>query len=426
MTVEQAFSSPCRLARRHSPRRSARILILLTLSTSLPAAVIGHSVTPPALTRDRIATLPAADRAPWLAYLDRSERQRAADRAALAAELKSAGLSKPLVPPSGSAARSIPLDRPAAWYATPDALRIARIVVSFQTPAGGWSKNLNMADHERRTGEHYAADNVSRYLSPGDFDTPHDPSWSYVGTIDNDATTTQLRYLARVIAAGGPKEFRTAFLRGIDYLLAAQYPNGGWPQVWPLEGGYHDAITFNDGAMIQAMQVLNSVADYTFVPADVRDKAAHAVARGVECILAAQISVHGVKTVWGQQHDPLTLQPVAARNYEPAALCSSESAGIVQFLMQLPHPNRDAIDSAVAWFRQTAIHDRRYVRDRDGAHLVPEPGAPPLWARYYEIGTNRPIFGDRDQSIHDDLRDISLERQRGYSWYNSAAAAVLR
>jgi PelA/Pel-15E family pectate lyase len=405
------------------------------LAAALSAATIGKSVTPPPLTRDRLAALPEKDRAPWLDYLDRSERRQRADRAFLGAELKSAGLARPLVPPSGSAARSMPLDRPAEWYAGPDALRIARIVVSFQTPAGGWSKNLDMAGHERRPGEHFAANNVSRYLAPGDFDTPHDAGWNYVGTLDNDATITQLQFLARVVTAVGPREaapFRAAFLRGIRYLLAAQYPNGGWPQVWPLEGGYHDAVTFNDGAMIGAMRVLSDAAagraPYAFVPAEVRDKAARAVAKGVECILAAQVMTRGVKTVWGQQHDALSLQPVAARNYEPAALCAAESAGIVQFLTGLPKPDprvAASIQAALAWFRKVAIHDRRYVRDAEGGRLEPQPGAPLLWSRFYEIGTDRPIFGDRDQSIHDDLRDISQERRRGYSWYGTAPQSLL-
>jgi PelA/Pel-15E family pectate lyase len=412
------------------------LLIALAVSAAaLSAATIGKSVTPPALTRARVAGLPEKERDAWIRYLDRSERQMQADRAILDAELKAAGLAHPLVPPSGPAARSVPLDHPAEWYRGPEALRIARIVVSFQTPAGGWSKNLNMADHERRPGEHFAGNNVSRYLAPGDFDTPHDVGWNYVGTLDNDATTTQLEFLARVVTAVGPKDaapFGAAFLRGVEYLLAAQYPNGGWPQVWPVEGGYHDAITFNDGAMIQAMRVLNGVAggkgDFAFVPAEVRERAGGAVARGVTCILRSQVVAQSVKTAWGQQHDALTLQPVAARNYEPAALCSAESAGIVQFLMELPHPDSrvvEAVDAAVAWFRSAAIPDQRYVRDRDGGRLEPQAGSPLLWARFYEIGSNRPVFGDRDQSIHDDLRDISVERRRGYSWFGSGPQSVL-
>jgi PelA/Pel-15E family pectate lyase len=410
------------------------VVAILVAAVVLSAATIGKSVTPPSLTRERVATLPEKGRAAWLAYLDTSAHAMKADRVALDAELKEAGLAKPLVPPGGSAARSVPLDRPAEWYRSAEARRIARIVISFQTPSGGWSKNLNMADHERRKGEHYAADNVSRYLAPGDFDTPHDAGWNYVGTLDNDATTTQLRFLARVASAAesDAATYRAAVLKGVSYLLAAQYPNGGWPQVWPIEGGYHDAITFNDGAMIETMRVLRAVAsgkdDFAFVPAGLRDKAARAVAKGIECILAAQVVVDGVKTVWGQQHDPLTLKPVAARNYEPAALCGSESAGIVEFLMGEPHPSArivEAVNAAVAWYRKVGIKDQRYVRTREGSRLEPQSGAPMLWARFYEIGSNRPIFGDRDQSIHDTIQEISLERQRGYNWYGSAPQAVL-
>ena len=44
--------------------------------------------------------------------------------------------------------------------------------------------------------------------------------------------------------------FRKSFLHGLDYVFAAQFPNGGWPQVWPLQGGYHDVITINDDAVL--------------------------------------------------------------------------------------------------------------------------------------------------------------------------------
>jgi len=34
----------------------------------------------------------------------------------------------------------------------------------------------------------------------------------------------------------------------------------------------------------------------------------------------------------------------------------------------------------------------------------------------YELGTNRPIYGDRDKKIHYSLEEISEERRKGYSW----------
>jgi PelA/Pel-15E family pectate lyase len=56
---------------------------------------------------------------------------------------------------------------------------------------------------------------------------------------------------------------------------------------------------------------------------------------------------------------------------------------------------------------------------------VVEPGSGPLWSRYYEIGTDRPIFGDRDLSIHDEVNELSLERRRGYGWYRDTPKLVL-
>ena len=52
-----------------------------------------------------------------------------------------------------------------------------------------------------------------------------------------------------------------------------------------------------------------------------------------------------------------------------------------------------------------------------GNGLLAAPGAPPLWARLYEIGTDRPIFGDRDRTIHYDVTELSSERRLGYQWY---------
>ncbi len=408
---------------------------LLTLASSLPAAVVGTSTPAPPLTVARISALPSAQKAAWKDYLERSVRQMQADRAVLTSELKRAGMTEALVPPSSGAARSVPLDRPPEWYAGPDARKIADIVVSFQTPAGGWSKNLNMADHVRRTGEHFAPNNLSRFASPGDFDTPADIHWEYVGTLDNDATNTQLRFLAKIVSAlptDAAAPYKTAVLHGLEYLFAAQFPNGGWPQIWPMQGGYHDAITLNDGAITQTLELLQDVAagkaPFSFTDDRMRKRAQASVEKGIACILACQIVGPGRRTVWGQQHDTLTLEPVAGRNYEPAAQSSSESAGILMFLMSLPKPSKgviDAVDAGVAWLKKTAIYGKAYVRGPEGRNLVSQPDAAPIWARFYSIGADLPVFGDRDKSLHDDVAEISRERRDGYSWYTPAAKEAL-
>ena len=388
------------------------------------AAVVDHSQPAPSLTAARLAG--RADAAVWADYLKRSQAQRAADKAALAAELP-AGQTPPAAPLEGHG-DTMPLDRPAEWYASSEARHVADVIVSFQTPAGGWGKNQRRDGALRLPGQPYVANNISKYLAPDDFDTPAEPSWNYVGTLDNNATTTELRFLGRVIAqAPGPEgdAWRKSFLRGIDYLLKAQYPNGGWPQVWPLEGGYHDAITYNDDAVTLAAEVLTDVVEgrYAFVPDDIRRKAGAASQAALHCILDTQIRIDGQRTVWAQQHDMLTLAPVTARNFEPAALSSDESANILIYLMSLPHPSADtvaAIKAGIAWFQKTQLRDVAWVKTDHGRDLVSQPGAPALWARYYSLSSGKPVFGDRDKSVHDSVSELTLERRNGYAWFNSA------
>jgi PelA/Pel-15E family pectate lyase len=402
----------------------------------LPAAIIGTNPPAQPLTQERISALPRAQQSAWKDYLKRSTRQWEADQAFLQTEMRRHGIKQPVVPPSGRSAQSMPLNKPAAWYGESEARRVADIIVSFQTPAGGWSKNLNLTQHPRAPGEFFAPNNDSRHLEPGDFDIHRDAHWDYVGTFDNDATITEMRFLAKAIAAAGTNSsatYRQAFLHGLDYIFAAQYPNGGWPQVWPLQGGYHDAITYNDNAMLNVLALLRDVSgtnnEFTFVPKKYRKPAATSLAHGIACVLATQIVVDGRRTVWCQQHDLLTLQPTSARNYEMPSQVGAESADLMRFLMEQPQPGPAmvaAVNAAAAWFEKTKINDLAYKFDFEtGRHLVPAPGNGPLWARYYEIGTDRPIFGDRDKSIHDDVNEISQERRNGYSWYNETPKPAL-
>ena len=139
------------------------------------AAVIGRSEAAQSLTAARIATLPASERGAWLAYLQRSEQQEKIDRAALASERQ--GMKDlPPEPQLGFSTRSMPLDREASWYGSPEARHIADLIVSFQTPAGGWGKNMNMAGSARARGQSYVPDNSNRLPLPGAFHSAQDPS----------------------------------------------------------------------------------------------------------------------------------------------------------------------------------------------------------------------------------------------------------
>jgi PelA/Pel-15E family pectate lyase len=416
--------------------RTAMLALLLTVPSAAPAKVIGHVVPAQPLTMAGVASLPPTQRSQWAAYLERSQVRRASERAALAAERARLGSAIATSPPEGSP-KSMPLDKAADWYGTQEARTIADNIVSFQTPAGGWGKNQDRATPPRQPGQSYVV--VDHPPGPAARDILADDSqWAFVGTIDNGATTTELRFLARVQKAlPGPEgaPYRAAFLKGVRYLLDAQFPNGGWPQVYPLQGGYHDALTYNDDALADVVDVLiaagSGEGDYAFVVPTLASEARAAADKAVSVILASQIVSGGKRTGWGQQHDPLSLAPVGARNFEPASLSSNESATLLRLLMRLPRPAPEVVEAVhdgVAWLQAAAIRDFEWTAavEGDGRRLAAKPGAGPLWSRFYDIETMRPIFGDRDKTVHDDVNEISAERRNGYSWFGTGPAAAIR
>ncbi len=291
------------------------------------------------------------------------------------------------------------------WYASAQARRLADSVIAHQSPEGGWPKNTSLSEPPTAR-----------------------PDPRLANTIDNHGTTLPMAFLARMVTATGDAAYREAFDRGLAYLLEAQYPNGGWPQFYPLRGGYYDRITFNDDAMTRVLALMRDVAagnePYAFADAGQRRDAGAAVARGVEVILRTQIVQDGGPTGWCAQHDEQTLSPAWARRYEPPSLSGSETVGVVRFLMSLDSPSPSvvaAVDGAVAWLEDVAMRDVELERftDADGRpdeRLIDAPGAAPLWARFYELETNRPIFTDRESVVHYDLSGIERERRVGYRY----------
>ena len=259
-----------------------------------------------------------------------------------------------------------------------------------------------------------------------------------LSTIDNRATITEMNYLARIYLATQDEKYKDAFLRGLQYLFEAQYENGGWPQFYPRPKGYYIHITYNDDAMINVMKLLRDItkakAPYTFVPDAARQQAQVALDKGVECILKTQVKQNGKLTVWCAQHDRETLAPAKARAYELPSLSGQESDDIVLFLMSLSKPTPEmiaSIDAAIEWFKESEIKNikKEYFTNADGKkdyRMVPCTDCEPLWARFYELETNRPFFCDRDGIKKYDISEIGHERRNGYSWYNKDGSKVLK
>ncbi len=315
------------------------------------------------------------------------------------------------------------LKQPKDWYQTDEAARIADQVVLYQKEHGGWEKNIDMA--AMLTEPEKAA--LAKENHEGE-------------TIDNDATWTQIRFLGKIITASLAKQtppnnfpkYKESFNKGLDYLFAAQYANGGYPQFYPLKKGYYTHITFNDDAMIGVLKLLREVAkkddDFKFVDEARRAKAESAVEKATPLILKLQVEINGKKTVWAAQYDENTLKPAAARKFEPISLTAGESVGIVRFLMLDAHPSAEkiaAIEAAIDWYRKNKIEGIRWERIKGENTVVKDQNAPPIWARFYEIETMKPIFIGRDSVIHYDVSQIEAERRNGYNWYVTAPNDLL-
>src|SRR5690606_36355201 len=200
---------------------------------------------------------------------------------------------------------------------------------------------------------------------------------------------------------------------------------------------YRAQITYNDNAMINALTVLDNVAKETggfetLGDDRLKKHAVDAVARGVDCILKTQIVQDDSLTIWAAQYNQEMLQPEQARAFEPVSLSTSESVNIVRFLMKQPVTSaiEKAVEAAIRWFEVHDIEGYRFDKTKNSKtgktvrDLVPDSTSV-IWSRFYDIENNKPLFGDRDNSVTYDFSEISDERKNGYAWFGNWPAKLL-
>lgn len=313
-------------------------------------------------------------------------------------------------------------------YAPGQIVEIADNLVLRQRANGGWPTNQDPAriipPEERR----------ELRLSREATDT----------SFDNRNTYPQIEYLAAAYVQAGQERHRDACLRGIDFVLDSQYPNGGWAHSPPRTDSYYGHITFADDVMPGVLRLLRKIAagkpPFSFVDETRRARAAEAVARGDGLILRLQVVSEGRRAVWAGQYDRETLEPAKARSFELPALVSRESVQVVRYLMSIEDPSPEiirAVEDAAAWFERTKIRGLRLERRKaavvrydhhtakDDLVAVPDPDAPVLWARFYELADSQPFLANRDGRKVYTLAEVERERRTGYDWYGPFATELL-
>lgn len=320
--------------------------------------------------------------------------------------------------------RDIANKKEGTWFASSEAKQIAENVLLYQHNIGGWHKNIQMQKPLSETEKKELI--ASKPKAKG-------------CTTDNGATIQEMNFLSKMYKYVPDERYKTAFLKGLNYILEAQYNNGGWPQFYPLKKGYYTHITYNDDSMVNILNVLNHLKDgtdfYSIKPSkEILSKINKAFDKGIDCILKTQYKQNGLLTSWCAQHDENTFLPAKARAYELPSLSGVESAEILLLLMTIENPSQKiitSINSAVAWFEKvkiTGLREDRFYNDNGkiiDKKMIADENAPAIWARFMELDDNTPFFCDRDGIKKATLAEIGSERRNGYAWYKNDPQKVL-
>jgi PelA/Pel-15E family pectate lyase len=215
---------------------------------------------------------------------------------------------------------------------------------------------------------------------------------------DDNVCQEAIRLMMAVDGTLGREPYHGATMYALEFMLESQFPNGAWPQMYPLSGDYPDSYrdyyTFNDQAMNDCISVMMEAyrryGDERYL---------RSAEMGGSFIIISQIP--DPQGGWAQQY-LWNITPAWARAFEPPAVCSKVTGHNIITLLDLylltgNETYLSPIPSALDWLNRSTIGED-------------------LWARFYELGTNRPIYGDRDGKIYYNLSDISEERRLGYSW----------
>ncbi len=373
------------------------------------------------LKTEAIQALPEAERTAWQVYMKRSLERSEHEYDLLSAECRKLSLPASHRPPGNRAELELDSDTPLEWFATAEAAKTAEAILSYQTPTGGWSKAVDYTTGPRRPGTHWS--------------NQSDDGWHYCGTFDNRTTTEQIKFLAGVATATKRDDAKAGAIRGIEYLLEAQYPNGGWPQNYPVESGYHEAITLNDNAMVHVLEVLLAITSkkpaFAIVDDALRQRVQAAYDKGIACVLAMQVKVDGNLTVWCAQHEPLTLAPAHARSKEPPSLSGGESTEMLKFLMRsgpLTNEVKTAIEAGVAWLDTHRITGLRKTKNDKGKTDYVSDGSSSevYWARFNDLKTGKPIFpGSQDGILYATFPEMAAKNKVAYDFLTNKPRDVI-
>lgn len=254
-------------------------------------------------------------------------------------------------------------------------------LIQGQLRSGGWQDRVEFGA-EARAKQAYRVD------------PPHRRARNWT-TFDDDKTQSAMRCLMRLDQALEFKDERVheAISFALDSVVKAQFPNGGWAQVfeappeadrfpvkkagfpddWPKKypgGDYWLHYTLNDNAIADTIEALLMAAR---IYKDERYR--NTAIQAGNFLLLAQLP--DPQPAWAQQYN-VDMHPVWARKFEPPAVSGGESQGVIQTLLDLYIETGDerflkAVPPAINYLQASTLSDGGL-------------------ARFYELRTNKPLY----------------------------------
>lgn len=231
-------------------------------------------------------------------------------------------------------------------------------------------------------------------------------------TFDDQATTAPAKFLLDLYMTTLNPAYRAPLVKALDFILEAQYPNGAWPQRYPLMYDYpHDGhpdythyYTFNDGVIHNIIFLLFEAWERLGI-----EKYREAAVRGMDFYIASQCAPP--QEGWAQQYS-MDMRPAAARSYEPAAVSVHRTLSNISdlylfYTMTGDRRYLEPIPSAIDWLERSAIET--------------SPDSSFTHAGFYEPGTNKPLYYHFEGTNPENHRSWINQTREGAWWYRKSA-----
>ena len=262
------------------------------------------------------------------------------------------------------------------------AKRVADVLVWGQHPSGGWHYFIDFDI----TGVRKWYDEV------GSKCWGWEEYYHYYGncTFDDGVTSGATTFLLNLYMTTLDPAYRVPLIKALDFVLESQYPNGGWPQRYPLKYDYpHDGhadytafYTFNDDVIQGNIHLLLDA--WERLGNEEYKKAAD---RGMDFLIISQLPKP--QAGWGQQYD-MDMKSAPARSYEPASVMPGQTVQCISDLETFYTITGDkkylrGIPDAIEWLENSVLPEGHNKMNPRITHAI-----------FYELGTNKPLYAHRE------------------------------